>query len=102
MFGISAFSEAPFSALAGSDSASVNVSLTGQAGTGAVGSFTFVGKANVTPASQVGTSALGTATVDAEANCSADVAIVIWPTCLTRADVFAFVCRRAKVGVIFF
>ena len=37
MFGISAFSETPFSALAGDDSASVSVSITGQAGTGAVG-----------------------------------------------------------------
>ena len=68
MFGISAFSEAPFSALAGGDSANVSVTLTGQSATGAVGSFTFVGKANVTPASQVGTSALGTTSQVGEGN----------------------------------
>ena len=66
MFGISAFSETPFSALAGDGTVSVNVSITGQAGTSAVGSFTFVGKANITLGSQVGTSAVGSITPDAE------------------------------------
>ena len=68
MFGISAFSEAPFSALAGGDSANVNVILTGQAGTGAVGTTAFVCVAHINPTGQVGTSALGTATVAAGAS----------------------------------
>ena len=66
MFGNSAFAETPFAALGGVDG-SVSVDLTGQAGTSAVGSFTFIAKANVTPSSQVGTSALGTITPIAKA-----------------------------------
>ena len=67
MFGNSAFAETPFAkVLLAGLLGNVNVNITGQAGTSAVGAFTFIGKANVTPGSQVvGTSAVGGITFDA-------------------------------------
>ena len=66
-----------------------NVSVSGQEGTGSVGTPTFICKANQTPTGQAGTSALGTATTQSD-NRFAPTDI---PNGTTQLGSFTFNCR---------